>query len=96
MRLPADTARRGARRHFMPRVSCSRDLGRCSRRDANVTASHLHAAGLKGFEIAKRVHLDTEQFSVENDCMTPSFKLKRPQLKKKYADQIKAMYSALG
>jgi long-chain acyl-CoA synthetase len=54
------------------------------------------SAGLKGFEIPKRVHLTTEPFTVENDLMTPSFKLKRPQLKKRYDDDIRAMYSTLG
>jgi long-chain acyl-CoA synthetase len=34
------------------------------------------ANGLKGFENVKAVHLTTELFSVENDCMTPTFKMK--------------------
>ena len=53
------------------------------------------SAGLKGFEIVKRVHLSPEAFSTDNDLLTPSFKLKRPQLKKRFADEIKAMYSTL-
>ena len=32
--------------------------------------------GLKGFENVKAVYLTTELFSTENDCMTPTFKLK--------------------
>lgn len=32
--------------------------------------------GLKGFENVKAAYLDTEVFSVENGCMTPTFKLK--------------------
>lgn len=51
--------------------------------------------GLKGFEIIKRVFLFEEGFSVENDLMTPSFKLKRPQLKAKFQDAIDEMYSSL-
>jgi hypothetical protein len=39
---------------------------------------------VKGFEAIRGVHLDAEQFSVENDCMTPTFKFKRPQLQKRY------------
>lgn len=51
--------------------------------------------GLKGFEIIKRVVLFGDGFSVENDLMTPSFKLKRPQLKTKFQDAINKMYSEL-
>jgi long-chain acyl-CoA synthetase len=60
----------------------------------------LTAAGkgdkLKGFEFVKAVHLEPEAFSVEADLMTPSFKLKRPQLQKRYQTEIDAMYKALG
>eukprot|EP00983_Pelagomonas_calceolata_P054351 1143655-Pelagomonas_calceolata.AAC.22 len=45
---------------------------------------------LCGFEIIKAVHLDTEPFTVENDMITPSFKLKRPQLLKKYQDALES------
>ncbi|EDQ87794.1 uncharacterized protein MONBRDRAFT_33146 [Monosiga brevicollis MX1] len=31
-------------------------------------------------------------FSTENDCLTPTFKLRRPQLKKRYEKQIDAIY----
>jgi long-chain acyl-CoA synthetase len=60
----------------------------------------LAAAGkgdrLKGFEMIKAVHLDSEHFSVENDLLTPTFKAKRPQLQKKYQGAIDAMYKSLG
>lgn len=39
---------------------------------------------LKGFEIVKGVHLEGEEFSVDKDLITPSFKKKRPQLLKHY------------
>ena len=37
---------------------------------------HGRENGLKGFENVKAVYLTTELFSVENDCMTPTFKMK--------------------
>jgi long-chain acyl-CoA synthetase len=43
-----------------------------------------------------QVHLSSEEFSVDNDLITPSFKLKRPQLKKRFEKQIQSMYKALG
>eukprot|EP00892_Ulva_mutabilis_P009905 jgi/Ulvmu1/7287/UM035_0075.1 len=66
---------------------------------ASEVQNRLEAAGredgLKGFEIVKKIHLFAEGFSVENDLMTPSFKLKRPQLKTKFSDVIQHMYSTL-
>ena len=45
--------------------------------------------------MVKAVHLEGEAFSVDNDCLTPSFKLKRPQLQKRYQAQLDAMYVGL-
>jgi len=50
------------------------------------------AKKLRGFEMIKSVLLDEEAWSVDNDLMTPSFKLKRPQLQKHYQKQIDEMY----
>lgn len=46
----------------------------------------------QGFEQIRKIHLDAEQFSVEQNLITPTFKLKRPQLLKHYKEQIDAMY----
>jgi len=60
------------------------------------------AAKLKSFELPKAVYLVAEVnelnqgFTIENDCLTPTFKLKRPQLLKKFGDQVDAMYVSLG
>ena len=50
---------------------------------------------LKGFEIAKAVHLTHEPFSVDNDLLTPTFKMKRPQLLKHFKAEVDAMYASL-
>lgn len=39
--------------------------------------------GLKGFEQVKALHLEHQQFSVDNGLMTPKFSLKRPALLKR-------------
>ncbi|KAF5827353.1 hypothetical protein DUNSADRAFT_795 [Dunaliella salina] len=50
---------------------------------------------LKGFEMIKAVHLEVEPFSVENDLLTPSFKLRRAPLQKKYQAVLSDMYAQL-
>ena len=60
------------------------------------------AAKLKTFELPQAVHLEgkinelNQGFSIENDCLTPTFKLKRPNLLKLYKTEIDAMYVSLG
>ena len=68
--------------------------------DADLKKHILHSLNatakeskLKGFEIVKSIHLDSELFSVENDLLTPTFKSKRPQLQKKYQSVIDQMYA---
>ncbi|KAF8028324.1 hypothetical protein BT93_E1056 [Corymbia citriodora subsp. variegata] len=48
---------------------------------------------LRGFEMLKAVHLEPNLFDMERDLITPTFKLKRPQLLKYYKDCIDQLYS---
>jgi long-chain acyl-CoA synthetase len=59
------------------------------------TTATARAAKLAGFEIAKSVHLITEPFSVDNDLLTPTFKLKRHHAKKHFKTEIANMYKGL-
>lgn len=52
-------------------------------------------AGLHGFELAKAVYLEEEQFTMEKDLLTPTLKVKRPQAKKYYENEIAAMYDQI-
>lgn len=47
----------------------------------------------RGFEMLKAVHLEPHPFDMERDLITPTFKLKRPQLLKCYKDCIDQLYS---
>ncbi|TMW67700.1 hypothetical protein Poli38472_011320 [Pythium oligandrum] len=51
---------------------------------------------LRGFEFAKKIHLCAEPFCLEEGLVTPTFKLKRPQLKAYFQKQIDTTYAALG
>uniref|UniRef100_A0A0D6QY03 Long-chain-fatty-acid--CoA ligase n=1 Tax=Araucaria cunninghamii TaxID=56994 RepID=A0A0D6QY03_ARACU len=52
-------------------------------------------AQLKGFEFAKAITLVAEPFSLENGLLTPTFKIKRPQARDRFAKAISDMYSNL-
>ena len=47
----------------------------------------------QGFELVKKIHLSAELWSVENNLLTPTFKMKRVELKKYYQKQIDALYA---
>eukprot|EP00158_Paraphelidium_tribonemae_P005874 Partr_v1_DN27569_c0_g1_i2_m30384 putative Acyl-CoA synthetase long-chain family member len=50
---------------------------------------------LSGFEMIKNFHLEKDQFSVENDLLTPSFKLKRNIAQKRYRVILDHLYAEL-
>ncbi|GAM27876.1 hypothetical protein SAMD00019534_110520 [Acytostelium subglobosum LB1] len=50
---------------------------------------------LFGFEIPRKIHVFHDAFSDTNDMMTPSFKLKRPQIKEHYKAIIDELYRDL-
>ncbi|CEG40512.1 longchainfattyacid ligase [Plasmopara halstedii] len=49
-------------------------------------------ANLRGFELVKKVHFHHDPFSLEQGLITPTFKLKRPQLKAFFEQQIAELY----
>jgi len=53
------------------------------------------AQKLHGFEFVKGVCLSSEPFSVDNELMTATFKLRRPQLLKFFQQQIDGLYQSI-
>lgn len=47
-----------------------------------------------GYQKIVKVHLEAEPWTVENDCLTPTFKLKRKFLENKYKGVIEALYNS--
>ena len=50
---------------------------------------------LASFEIPRAIHLEADPFSVENDLLTPTFKLKRTEVRAKYRDVVTRLYASL-
>jgi long-chain acyl-CoA synthetase len=50
---------------------------------------------LSSLEKPKAIHLTLDPFTIENDMITPTFKLKRNIAKKVYQAQIDKMYADL-
>lgn len=50
---------------------------------------------LPRFEFVKRIHLSMDPFSVEDNTLTPTFKLRRKDAYAKYKGELDALY-ALG
>lgn len=52
-----------------------------------------YSAEFKGFEKIKKITLTAEDFTTQNDMITPSMKVKRRVVWQKYGPQIEALYS---
>jgi len=50
--------------------------------------------GLHGFETVKAVHLESDPFSVDNGMLTPTFKMKRQQIRDRYEKIIDELYKS--
>lgn len=50
---------------------------------------------LQGFEVVKAVHLESTPFSIDNDTMTPTFKLKRQKIRDLNQVVIQKLYDSL-
>ena len=50
---------------------------------------------LNGYEYIKAFHLEREPFAIENDLLTPTFKLKRHQARLHYAKEIELLYNEI-
>ncbi|GJJ78967.1 long-chain acyl-CoA synthetase [Entomortierella parvispora] len=48
--------------------------------------------GLRGFEVPRAILLEPEPFTVENDLMTPTFKIKRHPVVQHYREKLTALY----
>lgn len=50
---------------------------------------------LKGFEQIRAIYLTSDEFTIDNDLLTPTFKLKREIAKKAFQSQIDSMYASI-
>ncbi|KAI9322692.1 hypothetical protein BX666DRAFT_2117895 [Dichotomocladium elegans] len=53
------------------------------------------SAELRGFEFLKAIYLESSPFTIENDILTPTLKIKRAQAAKFYKEQIAELYANL-
>jgi long-chain acyl-CoA synthetase len=52
----------------------------------------VHTAAFKDFERPRHFILTTEDFTVENELLTPSLKVKRPRVLARYANALESLY----
>lgn len=61
--------------------------------DLIMTEIEKYSAEFKGFEKIKKISLTAEDFTTQNDMITPSLKVKRRVVWQKYGPQIEALYN---
>jgi len=81
--LPADTPLATLATNTAFVTAVHKDMERCGKE-----------AGLKGFETARALRLVPEPFTLENDLLTPTYKLKRNIAKARFQHLIDDMYAA--
>ena len=57
----------------------------------NLTENNMTAPKWKGYEVARNIILDPEEWTVDNDMLTPSMKVKLRNLLAKHDDAIKSL-----
>ena len=68
---------------------------RCKSAILTEMAQVAKKGGLKSFEMVKDVTFSPTLWTVENELLTPTFKTKRPALKKLFSREIAIMYNKL-
>ncbi|KAJ1926377.1 medium-chain fatty acid-CoA ligase faa2 [Tieghemiomyces parasiticus] len=61
----------------------------------NELLRHGKDHGLQGFEQVRAIYLDTEPFSIDNNLLTPTLKLKRQDARAKYGKVLAQLYFEL-
>ncbi|OHT03669.1 AMP-binding enzyme family protein [Tritrichomonas foetus] len=51
--------------------------------------------GLFGYQFVKAIHIDSNEWTIENNLLTPTFKYKRKAIGDHYKDEIESLYAAL-
>ncbi|KAI9224371.1 hypothetical protein BC828DRAFT_373620 [Blastocladiella britannica] len=88
-------------KEFLPAGTTTTDMPALLARTEVVAAANKalqdfgREAGLKGFENVRAAHWDSEMWSVDNNLLTPTFKLKRIEAKAKYQDVLDGLYVAI-
>ena len=54
---------------------------------------HKANEGFGSWEQVKKIIIGIEPFTIENGCLTPTFKLKRKPILERYAEQIEELYA---